>query len=373
MILVSGLFIYPTKVGGAENYFYNLLKGLTTLKEESNYQLLLQEKFKDKFDPVVNKYQSQFVNLNVNRGVYEYLTPFLLKDFKKYFKFFFPNYITPLLNNNHASYYTTIHDLLYKNYPEFFKPTKRNWLYLSHLNTLYHAQKVIVPSEFVKNDIVKHFGSKYEPKIEVIHNPIDMTRFDNKGNNVNGKTLNFPYIFSVANLYPHKNTLTLIKAFKLFNKHYPDVKLVLTGQLPDNLKGELYLDYQKKLKEFIQSDPNIIITGYVDEDYLAYLYRNCLYFVFPSLFEGFGMPPVEAMGLGIPTITTRVSSIEEVTQKKAIYMDDPTNQIELMEKMIYTYENLDKLKAQFREQASSIIQPFKPEVIAKKYHNLMAA
>jgi glycosyltransferase involved in cell wall biosynthesis len=176
----------------------------------------------------------------------------------------------------------------------------------------------------------------------------------------------------VANLYPHKNTLTLIKAFQLFSKQYPDVKLVLTGQLPDNLKGELYLDYQVKLKEYIETNPNIIITGYVDDNYLSYLYRNSLFFVFPSLFEGFGMPPVEAMGMGIPTITTRVSSLEEVTQNKAIYVDDPTNQIELMEKMIYTYDNLDKLKAQFKEQSKSIIDFYRPGAIAQKYHNLMA-
>jgi glycosyltransferase involved in cell wall biosynthesis len=372
MILISGLFIYPSKVGGAENYFYNLLKGLTQLKAESKYQLLLQEKFKGEFDPIIDKYKSQYVNLNVNRGLFEYLTPYLLKDYKKYLKFFFPNYITPILGKGKVSYYTTIHDLLYKNYPEFFKPTKRNWLYLSHLNTLYHAEKVIVPSSFVKEDILKHFGDKFDSKIEVIHNPIDLSRFDKEPTEIKGQKFNFPYIFSVANLYPHKNTLTLIKAFQLFNRQYPDVKLVLTGQLPDNLKGELYLDYQIKLKEYIKSNPNIIVTGYVDDDYLAYLYRNSLFFVFPSLFEGFGMPPVEAMGLGIPTITTRVSSLEEVTQKKAIYVDDPTNQIELMEKMVYAYENLDKLKVQFNDQAKSIVDYYRPDTIAQKYHNLIS-
>jgi glycosyltransferase involved in cell wall biosynthesis len=258
---------------------------------------------------------------------------------------------------------------LYRNFPEFFKGPKRNWLYLSHLNTLKNAEKVIVPSEYVKSDIIKHFGKKYQNKIVPIHNPIDLSRFETNTVISKEKEIDSPYIFSVANLYPHKNTLTLINAFNAFNKEYPEVKLVLTGQLPDNLKGELHLDYQIRLKEHIKSNPNIIITGYVDDAYLSYLYKNSLFFIFPSLFEGFGMPPVEAMGLGIPTITTRVTSLEEVTQKKAIYVDNPTDSEELKAKMVYCYKNLDSLKLKFKEQSSSIVNSFAPKVIGKKYHD----
>jgi glycosyltransferase involved in cell wall biosynthesis len=369
MVLISGLFIFPAKVGGAENYFYNLLKGFNEIKEESNYQLLLQNAFKGEFDPIVGRYKSHFIDLKFNRGLYEYMSPFLFNDFNKFDKVFFPNYITPLLGSGKPKYYTTIHDLLYRNFPEFFKGPKRNWLYLSHLNTLKNAEKVIVPSEYVKSDIIKHFGKKYQNKIVPIHNPIDLSRFETNTVISKEKEIDSPYIFSVANLYPHKNTLTLINAFNAFNKEYPEVKLVLTGQLPDNLKGELHLDYQIRLKEHIKSNPNIIITGYVDDAYLSYLYKNSLFFIFPSLFEGFGMPPVEAMGLGIPTITTRVTSLEEVTQKKAIYVDNPTDSEELKAKMVYCYKNLDSLKLKFKEQSSSIVNSFAPKVIGKKYHD----
>ena len=93
---------------------------------------------------------------------------------------------------------------------------------------------------------------------------------------------------------------------------------------------------------------------YVSDEYLGYLYKQCTLFVYPSLFEGFGMPPVEAMGFGKPTITTKCGSLKEVTLNKAIYINNPTDPNELALLMETTLENLINQHAEKHSIASLI-------------------
>src|SRR4030095_9088260 len=201
---------------------------------------------------------------------------------------------------------------------------------------LKFASKVFCVSNFVKADILRKFGKRFEDKLITIYNPVNFTKLKQ----CREKVYDFRYILSVSALYPHKNTITLVKAFEEFQKTTnSDLKLVLVGQ-NRNLIGGDFAPYQQKLMEMSSNNENIIFTGHVPDCVLGRLYQNCDFFILPSLFEGFGFPVIEALGLGKPVITTRCGSLEEVSMNKAMYVDDPKDHIELAEKMKYVNSNL---------------------------------
>ncbi len=364
-ILLSSLFLTPGKVGGAENFLYNLTKGFKDNSVE-NIDILLNSN---------NKYEPEnFLDYNLVMQEVKYNRAFnemFLKNLDEYSATLMTNYVSPLKKFKNVT--TVIHDLQYKHYPEFFTKKKRAWLHFSHLNTLKHANKVVAISDFVRDDIISRFGQKYANKIYTIYNPIDLKRFD-KTREISLKDeykIEKKFILSVAAHYPHKNIKTLILAFNEFCKTNDNYQLVLTGQLPSNLVGGDKTSNAKLLNDLVANNPNIIITGYVDNDVLGELYRNASLFVFPSLFEGFGMPPVEAMMMGLPTITTKHPAIFETTMGKALYVDNPTDYSELCTKIEFVLANLDDFISKIQETKGQLQHRYSLQNIAKQYEELM--
>jgi glycosyltransferase involved in cell wall biosynthesis len=363
-ILISCLFLYPGKVGGAENYLINLLKGFAKNKDKNfEIDLLVNSSISLNYEDIFNRFPKLSINIRLNRGFYDFLMPFFVAK-KNYDIVFSPNYITPL-GFRKTRKVTTIHDVQYLHFPEFFSLKKRLWLYANHWLTLRVSNKVICISNSVKSDIINFFGKKYESKLEVIHNPIDFSRFEDN-DQCESVFSDKPFILSVAASYPHKNLITLIRAFKKF-KHKNSINLVLTGQIGANLIGG-YQAYQDELIKEINSDQDIILTGYVSNNCLGKLYQNCDFFVFPSLFEGFGMPPVEAMGFNKLVITSKGSSLEEVTLGKAVYLNNPKDIPELEETMEDTYRKLNDSNGD--ELKTIIIKKYHPLSISQEYLRL---
>jgi glycosyltransferase involved in cell wall biosynthesis len=367
-ILISGLFLHPQKVGGTEHYFYNILKGLVEIGAQKNITLLLNSKYDDVYEPVVKEFNSVYISLSRTRVLYDYLLHRHI-DLNQFDVVFEPNYITPLAasRSGKTKFVTTIHDLQYLHFPHLFSLYNKVLLYTAHKFSLKAADKIVCISDFVKQDFMKKFGKKYREKLQVIPNAVDFSRFDARANLSETIPPTEKYILSVSALYPHKNTLTLIKAFTEFRKQNRDVKLVLTGQLPNQLLSGTD-KYTDEIAAGIKGADGILTTGYVSNEVLGELYRNCSLFVFPSLFEGFGMPPVEAMGFGKPVITTRNSSLEEVTLGKAMYLNDPTDAAELAGMMLSFFKNddntlLEQVKADVRAK-------YAPATIAAEYMNL---
>ena len=359
-IFVSSLFLYPSITVGLENYFYNLLKGF---RKKENIKLIINNNIK-KYDRIMEQYERININVKTNRCAYDYFLGLFVSNISKKDLIFSPNYITPVYPFNTYKI-TTIHDVQYLHYPEFFSRKKRLWLHIAHLWTLNNADKVICISNSVKNDIVDFFGKKHEKKLEVIYNPIDFSRFDKR---LNDRYIKDKYILSVAAQHPHKNLLTLVKAFNLASNL--NCKLVLAGQPGANLRCN-YKKYNNALnKEISENRENIIVTGHVSDDILGDLYNNCELFVFPSLFEGFGMPPVEAMGLGKPTITTTRASLKEVTLGKAIYLTNPEDFRELSALMQKVLLTIDTYKEKFEKVKASIRDRYDPE-ISNEYFDIL--
>ena len=222
----------------------------------------------------------------------------------------------------------TVHDIAYLRLPKLLntsrKVYKKNILRIS----IRKAKIIIADSFATKKDIIEYFGIR-EEKIRVVHLGVE-SRFC-PIENVEGFRLknNLPskMILNVGTLEPRKNVVSLIKAFKkLRERGFEEVKLVIAGD-----KGWLY---EEIFKEVGHSDlkKEILFLGVVKDEDLPLLYNCADIFVYPSLYEGFGLPPLEAMACGVPVITSNTSSLPEVIGDAGI-MVDPNDVNSLCESM----------------------------------------
>lgn len=365
-VLFSNLFLYPSKIGGAEQFVRNLLKGFYENGQSQNIDLLLNSEVSKEDFPNFHK---QYWNLSANRSLYEYFLP-LVKSTKEYGAVYFPNYVSTnrLLSKGVVS---TIHDIQFRHFPEYFTKKKRVFQNFMIKNTLESSEKVICISDFVKQDILRVYGQKYEEKLEVIYNPIDFDKWDNLLDSVNSSSVvpNDKYILSVAAQWPNKNILNLIKAYKQIKSDLSGKKLLLIGQFGKNLMGNVSSKYVGQIEEEIKGEKDIITTGFVSDEDLAFAYKNAEFMVFPSFFEGFGMPVAEGMGLGKVVLSSRLTSLEEVSKGKAVYFDDPFSPDDIAEKILSTNNNLEELKTHFEKEKEGIRASYNLQKIAEEYWN----
>ena len=332
---IDALYIRPGGIGGTESYLRNLLKGLERVDNENEYYI---------FASKTNHETFKFTNKNFNvvlcevdntkkssRIIYTSIRlPKLIRK-HKIDVMFFPTYVRCIGNIKGTKIVSNVHDIQYKHFPENFPLLKRILFKLVYPLSLIKSDKNICISNFVKQDIKKYFKYINLDKYQVIYNPIDFEKFsiecdmtfEQLGNKL--KIEQKSYILSVSSLYPHKNIATLIRAFSVYKINNNDInfKLVLVG-VKESSTNELC-----KLISKFKIEDSVVIPGFVSDKELNLLYNNASVFVSTSLFEGFGMPPVEAMYRNIPVITTRCASLPEVTMEKATYYNNPSDAREL--------------------------------------------
>jgi glycosyltransferase involved in cell wall biosynthesis len=336
-VVVAGHFVQKGRVGGAEHMLYNLLRGMNDCG--ADVSLLCSDT--NSLDPAfIEETTGSKVSITAhgdwpNRFIAEQISCFQFSSTSD--AILFPNYFTPpIVPRRLGRVVTVVHDLQYLRFAELTPAARLRWLQLTHRITFARADSVIVLSQFVKDEVKKFYGEKAAQKAVVVPNPISWDRFPDVQTQPRSET---PYILSVAAHYPHKNLKVLIEALSLVRKSI-DVRLVLVGQLPAALLG--VKDRSQNLSALVDElglTDHVEITGYVDDLTLGRYYRNARLFAFPSLYEGFGMPAVEAMGLGVPTVTTRCASLPEVTLGAAIYVDRPTDSQEWASTLLTQLQN----------------------------------
>ncbi|PIR92902.1 hypothetical protein COT99_03595 [Candidatus Falkowbacteria bacterium CG10_big_fil_rev_8_21_14_0_10_43_10] len=244
---------------------------------------------------------------------------------------FIPASAMPLIHPKNTV--AAIHDLGFKRYPEAYKKRQRIYLNWSTKFAVRHAQKIITISDFSKREIVKYYGAD-KAKIAVAHLACDHERFRvindrQKIQNILLKhKITRPYILFVGRLEKKKNVAGLIKVFILLKcrgalqcaSTTKSVKLILAG-----MPGYGWEEAENIIRENnLQND--IIITGYVPDEDLPYLYNGAELFLFPSLYEGFGLPILEAMACGVPVIASNTASCPEIGGEAAVYIDPRNHQ-----------------------------------------------
>jgi len=212
----------------------------------------------------------------------------------------------------------TIHDIIPLEYPEWFNLRFAKWYQFLIPRLVHKAQKIIAVSEFTKSRICD--VTSVEPgKIVVVHNGID-GRFRQRSEEeiVRAKEalgiLNFKYLLSVATIEPRKNLQRLLEAWSVACSNLPqDVWLVVAGA-----KGKDIIFKNASLKKL---PPRVYMPGHVPDEHLPALYSGALASIYVSLYEGFGLPPLEAMACGTPVLTSNVASIPEVVGDAALTVD----------------------------------------------------
>jgi glycosyltransferase involved in cell wall biosynthesis len=223
-------------------------------------------------------------------------------------------------------------------------------------HTLLTVDKVFTISEFTKNEIVKYFHKVDSEKIEVIHIGVDTDFFKKELDFTKIQNLkikyNLPenYLLFVGNLKHNKNAIALVKAIQSLEQgnQLQDYKLVITGKKDGFRIGDNeVIDYiiTHKLEHLVY------FTGFVEDQDLPVLYSAASIFVFPSIYEGFGLPPLEAIACGCPVICSNMASMPEVCGDSVFYFDPKKEDslIEILAKLINN-EDLKRNKAYFAMQ-----------------------
>lgn len=266
---------------------------------------------------------------------------------------------------------TTIHDMAFQAYPETVAKKTHHWLDRNLRKYCQRADLILTVSEFSRQEIHRYMGIPLE-RIEVVYNGVDLKHYyprtEQEIRDVT-KELHIPgkYLLYLGTLEPRKNIETLITAYWELKKRMADApKLVLAGK-----KGWMYDSIFESVKDFglIQ---DVIFTGYVKEEAVPALLSGAEAFVFPSLYEGFGIPPLEAMACGTPVITSNTSSLPEVVKDAGILIPPKDSRMlaQKMEELLTDQDLRSQLISAGKKQAAQFTWERSAEKMIKIYKKM---
>jgi len=346
------------KKTGVGNYVHNLLLNLAKIDKDNMYILFAQSlRHLDKKKITEYNFEhKKVVGLRIPK-------PFLdlcwyklrfppIEFFTNEVDIFHSNFYSPSMKRGKSI--ITIYDMSFYVYPEL--QTKAVQKFRSKvLKSCDSASKVITISNFSKKEILKYINVP-EEKIEVIYPGIDLHKhkLDISENNIL-KEYSLPkdYILFVGTIEPRKNLENLVKAFNLLinNKKYKKkYDLVIVGKLGWKYEGFL------KTLETLGIKDKVKLLGYIPNDELPAIYKHASVFVYPSIYEGFGLPVLEAMVYGTPVITSNVSSLPEATGDAALLVN-PHDEKQIAEGM-YKVLSDPELKRQLIKRGRKQVKKF---------------
>lgn len=329
--------------GGTESYIRNLLDGFAQYDRENEYVLFAA---KDNARSFYKYAQAPHMRLQtccvksgnrVLRILWEnrYLDAAAARC--RVDLMLVPVYSKPAAHASGVPYVSVIHDFQALHYPEYFSAAKRCFMKYSWKRTVRTSAGLVTISEAVRKDLTRYFPAA-ESKAVSIYNPV-ITRESGLTAEVIESRFGIrrmAYFYCVSSMLPHKNLDTILRVIR----DMPGSCLVISGVGREQ-------SMRQKLHAYRIAE-RVVLTGVVSDRIRDCLYENCRLFLFPSVFEGFGMPPVEAMRKGKRVVMTRCACLEEVTQGKAVYVEAPYSAAEWKEKIQYAL-TLPEEKMPFRE------------------------
>ena len=324
--------LYGVYHRGIGRYTEQLILGLSKLKDDNRYTLFMRPKEAQTFNLDKAKFKIIITHTPHYSIKEHFIMPQLIRK-SKVDIMHFPHLNVPIWCP--ISYIVTIHDLIVYHFPDTRATNLPNWKYKIKVllynfvlkNAVKKAKKIITVSEFTKRDIVKNLEID-EKKINVTYLGVDKMLLHT---NIMQNTPQFTqvledkfkikkkYLLYVGSAYPHKNLKKLIDAYKIIRtEHERNWQLVLVGR-----EDEFY----RRLKDYVEKNidnnlkKDILFTGQVNDKDLDGLYRGAKLFVFPSLYEGFGLPPLEAESRATAVACSKASCLPEVLGDSAYYFD----------------------------------------------------
>ncbi len=353
---------------GVGEYTYELLNALFDIDSENQY-FLFYNSFADVSINIPKWTQKNvhFVHTSWPNKIFHFLLQIFnypkfdtLIESKTGIKldyFFSPNIGFQAISKN-TKHILTVHDLSFEIFPECFSLKMRLWhAFLSPRRQCQSADIILTPSENTKRDIVDLYAIAKD-KIKVLSPGLSslFSSFEKKSDIQKEYHLPEKYILFLGTIEPRKNIEGLLKAFDIFQKDFPEYYLVIAGA-----KGWK----NKHIFETIEKTRNVQYIGYISPQDKPALYAGASVFVYPSLYEGFGFPVLEAFASGVAVITSSRSSLPEVAGDAAYYVN-PYNSLEITEgiRRFVTDRELSKI---FIQKGFSQIQNFSWKKTAEQF------
>jgi glycosyltransferase involved in cell wall biosynthesis len=336
---INALYLIPGGVGGTEIYLRELLAALADLDQTNEY--LVFTNLETQFDLVPKqanfhwKPQAVHARFRPARILWEQIVlPFEAARYRLDV-LFNPGFTAPL--SSPCRQVTVFHDLQHKRHPEYFR-----WFDLPFWQFLlwmaaHRSHRLIAVSEATRSDLLRFYSIPKE-RIAVVHHGVEpaFSRLD--------RSHTESYLLCVSTLHPHKNLPRLIRAY---GRKKRDFRLILAG-----LRG-FHAEAIERLIEDLKLQDSVRITGWVPREELYSLYARARAFVYPSTFEGFGMPVLEAMAAGIPVACSDIPPLREVAADAALFFD-PLNEDDIasgIERVMSDASLQERLTTAGRERA----------------------
>lgn len=366
--------LMDAQYSGVSEYTYNLVKNLLKKDTQNEYVLFYNSfknvseripKFEGNYKIVKTKYPNKFFNFLLQKTFkYPKIDKFLEVDI-----FIAPNIGFYALSND-CMKILTIHDLSFLRYPEFFSWKRRLWHKVINVKKLVkNFDKLVAVSENTKNDLIELCNID-KSKVEVVYSGISRNYKSSITNYELEKVrdkyeLPENFILYLGTIEPRKNIISIIKAYNKFRdgrSEMSDIRLVLAGGKGWKTKKI----YKERNNSKYKND--IIFTGYVDDKDKPALYSLANIFIYPSFYEGFGFPPLEAMACGTPVISSFSSSLPEVVGNAGMMLD-PYNVNDLT-KVIEELLNNKDLQEDLKQKGLEQVKKFSWDDAAESYLNL---
>ncbi|MFA6888680.1 MAG: glycosyltransferase [Candidatus Woesearchaeota archaeon] len=350
------------KVSGIERYLQELIVNLSKIDCETEYYLFFNKhapiptlNLPPNFKIIISSFPA---NSQILRIIWDNL--WLWYEIKKYNIDIFhgPAFFLPLLKPNKCKYVVTVHDITFIKFKEMFT-WETYWYYNFFFNsTLRKADIVLCDSNSTKKDIMSYAPYFVETNINAIHLGVKKENIISKRETEIKKkyNLSFPFYLFVGTFSPRKNILRIIQAWQ--KRKDLKIKLILIGK-----KGWLFEEIFTYIKES-NLENDILFLDYIPEEDLPYFYYLAEALLFPSLYEGFGLPILEAMAYGCPVITSNISSMPEIAGDAALFID-PLN-INEITKAMETIVQDKKLREKLIKKGYERVTKFSWQKMAEK-------
>ena len=302
---------------GTRTYTFNIIENLLKIDRENTYYLYI-----NKGDNKIRDYFRQenvfFRHITPQQRVMRILVGLPIQLAADSIDVFHCQYMGPFLAK--TPYVVMLHDIIHEYMPEYFPKTLNRLMRISYPVSAKRAGRILTVSEHSKNDIVKYYKIP-EDKIIVTYDAVSddfrpVMEKDKVEDVLKKYGIRGEYILYVGRLEPRKNLIRLLQAFnELMTNHNIRQKLVIVGMK--------YFQYEKlfELVQVLGLQDKVIFTGRVEDQDLPSVYNGATVFVYPSIAEGFGIPPLEAMACGVPVISSNTSSLPEVIGDAGILVD----------------------------------------------------
>lgn len=307
---------------GLGRYTQKLIENLEKVDGKNRYFIFLKSENFDEYKPKNKNFQKVLANFPWYTFSEQIKFPRLLKKYKLNL-IHFPHFNVPVLYL--GKFIVTIHDLILLNFPTVrsssLSPVSywfKFWAYKIVINSaIRRSNRIIAVSNFTKNDILKNYPRIPDEKIKVTYEACDdYCLFNPKKEHIILRRYGIikPYFLYVGNAYPHKNPERLMLAFKKLENHPKKINLVFVGSDDYFYRRLKILKEEKKIE-------NVIFAGFIPDYDLDLVFRKSVAYVRPSFYEGFELPPLEAMARGVPVICSNHSCAKEILGDSAHYFD----------------------------------------------------